>query len=176
LPLIAESEVWDEALVAQVRRALEQIGPVLCVTVNDGTKLSFYLRAARFLMRAGSYDWTFDSRLLDHLIPNQHKHIASAAGIGMHPEHVVPCAYLRDKGVELAKSGATENQLLAFLWRCLVVVHIHSELADALDGPLGLRDRMPDKWSWNEGCVYQRLHEVNAPFIAPPGADTCRCG
>ncbi len=96
----------------------------------------------------------------------------------VHPEHVVPCAYIRDHFLEYFEKNGAEaslNEVAALLEKWLMIVWISENERKKLDdGINSLRDKMPLEWSPVSGCIFARLHEKEIKFD-PPLSLGCAC-
>lgn len=89
---------------------------------------------------------------------------------GYHPEHVVPCAYIRDQSFLRFKERplVKENQfqedpvcmceMTRFVQRLMAVAHIHPDERDQLDkGGNSMKSTMPTDWDPDTGDIFARL-------------------
>jgi hypothetical protein len=137
-----------------------------------------FMRAARYLRRIHTEGAPADSRVVELFIHDSFvPHGKGKNGSG-HREHVVPCAYLRDKSVAMYRDGASIADVSAFLKDHVVIIEITPYEKDLLDngeklGGIGLKDRMPDGWDFSTGCIFDRLHLAKIEFDPPPGYSAC---
>lgn len=133
-----------------------------------------YIRLARFFRRPLREDFSEHSRAVEWFVPNavapQNTGVA-----GQHPEHVVPCAVLRDIAKECYTDHWSVRQVAALLRSLLVVIWIEQLERDALDnGTSTLRSAMPANWTYSTGCIYARLH-TKAIMFKPASGYACTC-
>lgn len=134
-----------------------------------------YVRLARFYRRMLREDLTRHARVADWFVPVSlapHSH----GKPGQHPEHVVPCAVMRDAAAACFDDHWSIDEVAALLRRWLVVIWIDDEDRKLLDhGTHPLKYRMPDDWDGASGCVYARLHARGIAF-EPAAGHPCTCG
>lgn len=146
------------------------------VDVRDGQARTErgYVRLARFFRHMACEDITCDSRAVqwfvpDRLVPQNQKRP------GTHPEHVVPCAVLRNLASDCFAEHRSVHQVTALLRRLLVVIWIEQNDRRLLDdGSDNLRSIMTPGWHPSGGCLYARLHAKNIAFSPVPGYP-CTC-
>lgn len=158
-------------LCAEHERPMAKAGSIKCdLEQTDRT----FLRLARYLRRMMTDDTSLHSRVFEWFIPMGFV----PQGIGRrgqnYPEHVVPCIYLRNAAFDLYRRGKSIEQVAGFLRRNLVVVWISAEEASHLDrskhrGGRGLKTTMPDRWTFENGCIFARLHDAGIEFSPPSG-------
>ena len=133
-----------------------------------------YVRMARFFRRTVREDFSEHSRVVewfvgDSVVP-QNKWMA-----GLHGEHVVPCAVLRNLSVQCFADQRSVRQVADLLRRLLVVIWIGQTDKKLLDnGPRNLRSTMPPGWLVETGCLYARLHSKGIRF-EPAQGYPCSC-
>lgn len=105
----------------------------------------------------------------------------SAPQRGYHPEHVVPCAYIRDISFKHFKrhplvnghleSADSSSTLVGVLRRLLAVAYISKEEASQLDGenhlPYNSKSGMPDGWMPDTGDILIRLKDIGIDKLVP---------
>jgi len=109
------------------------------------------------------------TRIFDPLIHQGYINVGKSRKGGGHIEHLVPCVMLRDQAFQLfwkqrdagRDIAEAEKAVAEMLGRFLRVAHISSEEAHHLDHVLGLKERMPDGWSFENGSVMARLVVAN---------------
>jgi hypothetical protein len=116
------------------------------------------------------------SRVVEYFVPEawvpRGTSIARATGSvdGTHPEHVVPCAYIREACLTRYAEDWTEDDVAQMIQRWLVLVDITTDEAARLDnGADALKYVMPPGWDPIAGCIFQRLHQMKIDFTAPSG-------
>jgi hypothetical protein len=90
-------------------------------------------------------------------------------------EHAVPCAFLQRKASELLRHGIPPDSVARWIEPYLRIVTIEKSDAQQLDGPLGLKDVMPEGWRFGGDCMYARLHAQGIRFTAPVEGPACHC-
>jgi hypothetical protein len=120
------------------------------------------------------------SRIVELFVPEDLVPHGIGNNGGGHREHVVPCVYLLEQSKIRFEAGHTMQQVVQFLKRCLVIVNITEEEQRNLDGSKarggrGLKNRMPNNWDPESGCIYQRLHDAEIKFDPPEGEHVCLC-
>jgi hypothetical protein len=116
----------------------------------------------------GAHTRAFECFVRDELLPMGKGH----AG-GGHREHVVPCAHLRDRCMELLRAGLPPEAAADWMRPYLAIVMITPQQANTLDIVLGLKTRMPAGWRFDFDCIFDRLHEAGIAFDAPAGHGAC---
>ena len=91
------------------------------------------------------------------------------ASAGAHPEHVVPCAFIRDLFlnyfesrklvVEYVEDDSYAEDLARILDRIIGVVHISQDQKKVLDanGENSMKIKMPENWNPLTGDIFARL-------------------
>jgi hypothetical protein len=162
-----------EALLAEVRRLPGAIDRGMDKT---SWRHAGMLRAVRYIERRSMENITAHSRpfelfLHDTLVPQ-----GRALEVhGQHREHVVPCAFLREKAAQLLAHGIPEDEVSEWLEPYVRIVLIDEADADRLDCREGLRDVMPASWHFGRNCMYQRLHHIGVRFAPPAEGPGCAC-
>lgn len=105
------------------------------------------------------------------LLPHGQAHSATAT----YREHVVPCVLVQAKATELLRHGIPEAIVAEWIEPFVRIVRIDKADAKQLDGPLGLKQVMPDGWQFGHGCVYARLHQLEIDFAPPADGPACTC-
>jgi hypothetical protein len=132
-----------------------------------GGSLARYLEK-RLVDGGGAHTRAFECFVPDSLLPQGQSH----AG-GGYREHVVPCALLRDKCMELLRSGIPVEQVAEWMRPYLAIVVITPDEANKMDSEMGLKTRMPSGWRFDEDCIFDRLHVAGIEFHPPPGHAVC---
>jgi hypothetical protein len=132
------------------------------------------LRLVRFLWLMYAHDVGSHSRAVEYFFPNDEILIgrsADAPTSGYHPEHVVPCAYIRDEVLRrfvdrpLVVDGK-EDELCArdmcqFVDRLMAVAYISKAEAAYLDtGEKAIKSTMPAGWNPESGDILDRLNQI----------------
>ena len=80
-----------------------------------------------------------------------------------HPEHIVPCAVLIEESCKLLEKGVSIEKVAGLLskhWKIGMISKRQASYIDSKDG-LGLKNKMPDGWSFETGDTYERLKLAN---------------
>jgi hypothetical protein len=135
-----------------------------------------FIRAVRFIQWKHQEDSASDSRL-DYFVFNQYLKVGYSNAGQDRIEHVVPCAYIRDKVRDCLTDGTPVEGIARFVRKHYAVVKISREEQIRLDDELNLKTKMPDGWDWETGCLFERLHaakiKFNPPESLPPRANLC---
>lgn len=116
----------------------------------------------------GAHTRAFECFVHDDLLPMGKGH----AG-GGHREHVVPCALLRDRCMELLRAGLPVEAAADWMRPYLAIVMITPQQANHLDVELGLKTCMPPGWRFDFDCIFERLHAARITFDPPVGHAAC---
>lgn len=150
------------------------------VTDKDEILRRSSLRMARYLRRILTERASNHSRVVEFFIPNEFVPRGYGKNEHEHIEHVVPCALLRDRSLSLLQTGWSTNEVAHYVLHFLTVVEISKKERDRLDksraqGGLGLKTKMPPNWNFDDGCIYDRLHDAKISFDPPAGIVSCAC-
>jgi hypothetical protein len=151
--------------------------PVRQTSDKAAARLGGLLHAMRYLQRRVMQDIDPNSRVVDIFIHRSLLPHGRARDIAKtHEEHVVPCAFIARKAMELLRHGIPAGEAAAWIEPYVRIVTIDESKSDLLDGKLGLRDCMPKWWLWGRDCMYARLHHVDVAFKPPIEGPGCGCG
>ena len=115
---------------------------------------------------------THHSRVIEFIFPNTEIYLGKtdeAPSAGAHPEHVVPCAFIRDLFlnyfesrklvVEYVEDDSYAEDLARILDRIIGVVHISQDQKKVLDanGENSMKIKMPENWDPLTGDIFARL-------------------
>ena len=115
---------------------------------------------------------THHSRVIEFIFPNTEIYLGktdAAPSAGAHPEHVVPCAFIRDLFlnyfesrklvVEYVEDDSYAEDLARILDRIIGVVHISQDQKKVLDanGENSMKIKMPENWNPLTGDIFARL-------------------
>lgn len=131
-----------------------------------------FVRLVRYLQQTRITGEGAHSRCFEHFIAAEHVPIGFGKNGNTYPEHVVPCAFLRDRCLIRLAEGASVEEVAQEIRPFLAIVMISPEEATYLDkskgqGGLGLKDKMPDGWTFAEGDIFERLHIAGIKFESP---------
>lgn len=141
-----------------------------------------HLRLARYYRQMLSDGVVRDSRAIEWFVAPAYLpqgisdavSFASDASAGRHPEHVVPCAYIRDLALRYLEEQRSLDEVVQMTRRCLAIVTVNNAEWHRLDrGADALLDRMVDGWNEQSGCIYERLHSKGIAFQANDRPCTC---
>lgn len=85
-----------------------------------------------------------------------------------YPEHVVPCAYLRNLAFDMyIEDKAKIEEVELMLMRLLSIAHISNAEQSKLDSKdqLNLKSTMPEGWEYPEGSRNARLEKANIELV-----------
>ncbi len=146
---------------------------------NLEKRLSGLLHATRYLKRRLMEGEGAHSRALDLPVHKTKSSQGRAKNLELepkpHPEHVVPCALVRKKAMELLSHGIPEDAVAEWIEPYLRIVIINDIDRIKLDGPLRLRTVMPENWQFGGDCIYARLHVLGIEFTPPTEGPNCTC-
>ena len=115
---------------------------------------------------------THHSRAIEFIFPNTEIYLGktdAAPSAGAHPEHVVPCAFIRDLFlnyfesrklvVEYMEDDSYTEELARIVDRIIGVVHISQDQKKVLDanGENSMKIKMPENWNPLTGDIFARL-------------------
>ena len=133
-----------------------------------------FYRLARYLFRMAEERVNPHSRIFEWFVPLEYVPQGKGYESDEYPEHVVPCAYLKNAAINMYEQGRSIEEVVVFLRKSLAIVWISDRQAEKLDrgvsnGGLGLKDSMPKEWSIETGCIFERLHVAEIEFEPPVG-------
>ena len=120
------------------------------------------------------------TRLFDSLVPDIEV-VGTSINGGGHKEHLVPCAYLRNRAFAMFHEwkskkdiSEVEKDVAEMLSRFLRIARITPAEAHRLDHELKLKTEMPDGWNFETGSVMARLEAAGIELGAgqPTGHTT----
>lgn len=135
-----------------------------------------FIRLARYYLLMHKYGnaVSWHSRVPDYFI--QQPWIRPRPTPGYHPEHVVPCAYIRSISIERYQQKWAVERVAELIQRLLCIVDIpHDDRRKLDEGSGALKDTMPDRWDPETGCIYQRLHYMKIDFEKSHASRLCAC-
>jgi hypothetical protein len=133
-----------------------------------------YVRLARYYKRSLAEDGSRHTRIAEYYVRNPVVPQNAKSPNRTYPEHVVPCAVLRDTATAAFEAGASVRDVAEWIESMMVVAWIEKAEARHLDCDLGWKDRMPPDWDPASGCRYARLHIAQISFIPAP-SHPCTC-
>lgn len=103
------------------------------------------------------------SRIFETLIYNEYIKLNEKATNREYPEHVVPCAYIRNHAFDMFWDGKTTNEVAAMIGRLLRIAYLSEEDARTLDAVH--KDTMPDDWNPENGSILRRLEDAGIQVV-----------
>jgi hypothetical protein len=136
---------------------------------NEVLERSF-VRLARYYYLMHAEEAGRHTRVPDYFIPNNCIPRGRSHSGTVHPEHVVPCAAIREYCLKYFVEGRSLDEVVKLIRRLLVIVDVSIDEWKKLDeGPSALKDIMPPEWDLETGCIFARLHLAEIKFDPPPG-------
>ncbi|MBN3761158.1 DNA translocase FtsK [Burkholderia sp. Ac-20365] len=169
-----DGALFDEAIDADLAilcgtaaRSFQSVSDRESIVQRSFVRLVRYLQQTR-LAGEGAH-----SRCFEYFIAAAHVPRGYGKNGGTHPEHVVPCAFLRDRCIARLAEGASVEDVAKEIRPFLAIVMITETEWSKLDtsrasGGLGLKDIMTENWAFETGDLFARLHEAGIPFDPPP--------
>lgn len=105
------------------------------------------------------------SRLFTPLIYNSYIELNKKAPGRGYTEHVVPCAYIRNRAFEMYWSGKSSNDVAQMIGRLLRIAYITYEQAKAVDAVH--KYTMPTDWNPETDSILQRLEDAGIELVDP---------
>lgn len=146
--------------------------PFQPVTGDEAIIARSFVRLVRYLELTRRWGLGAHSRCFEAFLASAHVPVGHGHDGGNYPEHVVPCAYLRNRCLALLEDGYLIEDVARAIRPFLAIVMITDEQRKRLDfspaaGGLGLKDVMPQGWTFETGNIYARLHAANIAFEPP---------
>jgi len=104
------------------------------------------------------------SRIFDTLIYNEYIKLNEKAPGRMYPEHVVPCAYIRNHAFNMFWDDKSKDDVAEMIGRLLRIAYITTEQAKVLNAVH--KYTMPVDWEPNSGSVLRRLEDKGIEIIS----------
>lgn len=160
-------------LCANAAKPFQTVSDAETIIQRSFVRLVRYLQQTR-LAGEGAHSRCFEYYLAAEQVPTGY-----GKNGGKHPEHVVPCAFLRDRCIARLAQGASTEEVAKEIRPFLAIVLITEAECTYLDngpacGGLGLKDTMPANWDFGTGDIFARLHVAGIAFDPPtitPAAD-----
>lgn len=140
-----------------------------------------FVRLVRYLLQTFLDGHGAHSRCFEYYVPAEHVPMGYGKNGGTHPEHVVPCAALRDRCLARFAKGASVEEVAKEIRPFLIIVMINDAEWAYLDrspasGGLGLKYTMPVDWAFETGDAFARLHVAGIAFDLPAStSSTAAC-
>ena len=175
-PEFAIDDIRDE-LISLCR---EHERPLQSVNRDDHDELlnRMFFRLSRQIHRIHTGELGAHSRMVELFVSEDLVPRGKGKNGPGHREHVVPCAFLRDACLRKFSEGASIDDVAVWIRPYIVIVDItkiqQKHLDDSLkNGGCGLKTTMPVGWSFNKGCIFERLHVAGIEFDPPEGMPIC---
>jgi hypothetical protein len=97
------------------------------------------------------------SRIFEVLVPDEFVIHGQSAKNGTYREHAVPCSLIRNYANEMYDNGSSVIEVADMIEKHLHIVMITHEEAKYIDNALGLKEVMPDGWTFGDDPL-ARLH------------------
>lgn len=154
------------ALCIGASRPFTPVRDVETVIQRSFVRLVRYLDQTRLTLHGAH------SRCFEYFLAAAHVPTGFGKNGGNHPEHVVPCAYLRNRCLSRLEQGISIEQTAKEIRPFLAIVMISEDEYRYLDnspaaGGLGLKDVMPPGWEFESGDIFARLVQAGIQFERP---------
>ena len=103
------------------------------------------------------------SRLFDTLVYNEYIELNKKSKERTYPEHVVPCAYIRNLAFQMYWDGRDQAAVAQMIGRLLRIAYITPQQAKALDAVH--KYTMPEGWDHVDGSVLRRLEDADIQVL-----------
>jgi len=103
------------------------------------------------------------SRIFETLIYNKYIELNKKDSDRKYPEHVVPCAYVRDYAFEMFWDGKTIDEVADMIGRLLRIAYIKRDEAKILDAKY--KDKMPKDWDPESDSILWRLEDAGIELV-----------
>lgn len=103
------------------------------------------------------------SRIFERLIHNKYIELNKKTKDRKHPEHVVPCAYIRNLAFQMFWDGKTPKDVADMIERLLHIAYITNEDKDKVDAIH--KDTMPDDWNPETDSILRRLEDAGVKVV-----------
>lgn len=162
-------------LVFDWRINLKQM-PILVNDTSDIVYETCLLLVTHFrnLVQLSKNGYGFNSRIFSHILHPEKEFVYAGQSEKVttetptRPEHVVPCAVLRDECKRLIKAGTHSDEQIAQLlqkhWKIAIITKKEQE---TLDFELGYKSIMPNSWTFETGNTFERFKRANIILLHP---------
>jgi len=125
---------------------------------EEELKQRAFRRVAFFMRDLWEEKGSSDTRLLESFfIPDPYVVVGESVSGRGHREHVVPRMVICQQCHAMFRDGASLQEVADLIQRFLKIVHITKEEQHRLDVELGLKQSMPEGWTFSQGDVFARL-------------------
>jgi hypothetical protein len=105
------------------------------------------------------------SRLFETVIYNEYIELNRKSSERRYPEHVVPCAFIRDQAFKMYWDGKTSEDVAKMIGRLLRIAYIKDEQAKLLDTVH--KSKMPNDWNPDSDSILRRLEDAGIELVDP---------
>jgi len=105
------------------------------------------------------------SRIFETLIYNEYVVLNKKAPNRKYPEHVVPCAYIRNLAFEMYWDYKSVDDVTTMIDRLYHIAYITSEESKKIDE--NFKSTMPDDWNPQSGSILRRLKDHGVQLHEP---------
>jgi hypothetical protein len=105
------------------------------------------------------------SRIFETLISNQYIELNRKSPERRYPEHIVPCAFIRDHAFQMYWDGKTPEDVEKMIERLLRIAYIRPDEAKVLDAVH--KDTMPNDWNPRHDSILRRLEDAGITVVDP---------
>ena len=112
-----------------------------------------------------SRDVSVHSRIFETLIHNEYIILNKKAPNRKYPEHVVPCAYIRNLAFNMFWDDKSVDDVTSMIGRLYRIAYITSEEATKLDKTH--KSTMPEDWDPQSDSILRRLEDDNIKLLEP---------
>ena len=99
------------------------------------------------------------SRIFETLIYNQYIELNQKSPDRKYPEHVVPCAYIRNHAFDMFWSGRSIDDVASMIERLLHIAYISNDEQKRVDAIN--KDTMPEDWDPETDSILRRLEDAD---------------
>lgn len=103
------------------------------------------------------------SRIFETLIYNEYIELNEKKPDRKYPEHVVPCAYIRNYAFNMFWDGKTTTEVATMIGRLLRIAYISKDDARTLDAVH--KDTMPEDWNPESDSILRRLEDQGIQVV-----------
>lgn len=103
------------------------------------------------------------SRLFETVVYNEYIELNHKSSECRYPEHVVPCAFIRDHAFKMYWDGKTPEDVAKMIGRLLRIAYIKDEQAKLLDAVH--KYTMPNDWNPVSDSILRRLEDAGIELV-----------
>jgi hypothetical protein len=105
------------------------------------------------------------SRLFETVVYNEYIELNRKSSERRYPEHVVPCAFIRNHAFKMYWDGKTPEDVAKMIGRLLRIAYIKDEQAKLLDTVH--KYTMPNDWNPDSDSILRRLEDAGIELVDP---------